>query len=284
MKVLGTRVMKAFIKIRTNNVLIDANPSMETVESSVWSYLMRSLTRKRVRASVSAAHPFTIAIFGTHTSGKSTIGRRLAGVLGVDFHPELGDILRTEESKTSADAHTCRVDYKWDDLLFEKEKSRDEMTVASRVVETWHIGNLVWALQRKIELEGITSDMIDYRRTFLIKKTVESITAELHARNNRLLCVFLRSSVATMHRRRHSSAYTTSHLPITDESEELPRLHRALDGRADDLLTEDPFESLHLSVLRVENEEDGDAAIDAVIDRIVTAVLPLLCASLNGIV
>jgi thymidylate kinase len=45
MKVLGSRVMEAFHKIRANNVDIDANHSMEEVKNSVWSHLKLSLTR-----------------------------------------------------------------------------------------------------------------------------------------------------------------------------------------------------------------------------------------------
>jgi len=290
MKVLGSRVMEAFHKIRANNFDIDANPTEQEVEKSVWSHLMLSLTRlqwtrSRVRACVPLVPPFTIAIFGTHTSGKSTIGRLLAKVLGVDFLEELGDSNRTEENKSSVNAHKSREDLTWDDYLYDHENIRDKATIgSSRVVETWHIGNLAWALQRTISSLGDTSvdDCNDKLRGTLIERTVTSIREELLARDMRLLCVFLRSSVATMQRRRGSTDYKTSDLPMLDESVELPRLHKALDGRADELLNGHAlFKPLHLNVLPVENNEDGDEAIDAVVDTIIQELVTsrlLVCA------
>jgi hypothetical protein len=69
---------------------------------------------------------------------------------------------------------------------------------------------------------------------------------------------------------------------MLDESVELPRLHKALDGRADELLNGHAlFKSLHLNVLPVENNEDGDVAIDAVVDTIIQELVTsrlLVCA------
>ena len=42
--------------------------------------------------------PATVALFGTHCAGKRTLGKLVAQKLRWTFQPELGEILRTDDS------------------------------------------------------------------------------------------------------------------------------------------------------------------------------------------
>jgi thymidylate kinase len=95
--------------------------------------------------------PVTLAITGTHCAGKAILGKRIANVLGWTFDAELGDILRKSEDIVSG-KHKVGYDscdsMSWDDLVFQEEAKRDQASSGSRVVETWHVGNLAWAQMR----------------------------------------------------------------------------------------------------------------------------------------
>ena len=92
-----------------------------------------------------------VVLCGGHTSGKSTIGRLLKQ-RGYAFYPELGDILRSDDSAHSINAE--QGERSWDEFVFQKEEERDAK-IASLMkdyaklgddymafVETWHIQNL----------------------------------------------------------------------------------------------------------------------------------------------
>lgn len=89
----------------------------------------------------------TIAIVGPHGVGKTTLGEALASALGCPFHAELGRGL--------AEARRCLPQAKqpaFDIAVLEHELARDRAWETCgaqlRVVETWHIGNLAYALAR----------------------------------------------------------------------------------------------------------------------------------------
>lgn len=99
--------------------------------------------------------PREIILIGPHSSGKSTLGRALADALGVPFDDEIGRHLRDEllAQDASKDA-MCRVTG-FDDAVFERELARDALALERpatgpwlRVVETWHPGNLSYAMAR----------------------------------------------------------------------------------------------------------------------------------------
>jgi thymidylate kinase len=138
----------------------------------------------------------TLALTGCHTSGKTTIGKALAKILGWEFEPELGEILRQKdalqpgghmygdgsengsknESRNTNASGSSDQDEKnknaWDDLIFEEEVRRDlnavsknEQSSASssycRVVETWHVGNAKWYALRQGKVIGDGDDNSD---------------------------------------------------------------------------------------------------------------------------
>ena len=84
----------------------------------------------------------TVALTGTHCSGKSSIGQKLSEVMKWEFHRELGEILRKDipESGHREGYPTNNNDEKgWDDRVHLEEIRRDRETSSdlSRIVETW---------------------------------------------------------------------------------------------------------------------------------------------------
>ena len=89
-----------------------------------------------------------LAIVGAHGSGKSTLGRALAGALGWEFHHELGEELRLRRLARDPGAHALLAQEEFDAELMGLELERDARVCGARVVETWHPGNLAYARRR----------------------------------------------------------------------------------------------------------------------------------------
>ncbi len=93
--------------------------------------------------------PTTIVIVGPHGVGKSTTGQLLAESLSLPFHDELGrrlarDLSLRPSTITAADSQPA-----FDEAVMAAELHRDaQHRHQSRVVETWHPGNLAYAQLR----------------------------------------------------------------------------------------------------------------------------------------
>ena len=96
----------------------------------------------------------TIVLIGPHGAGKSTLGRVLAARLGCPFDDEIGERLRRAALQRDADAHAARPQSEFDQAVIEAELRRDEeySEPRTRVVETWHLGNLAYARLRSPEV------------------------------------------------------------------------------------------------------------------------------------
>lgn len=93
----------------------------------------------------------TIILIGPHAAGKTTLGRRIAAVLGCRFDDEIGERLRRTALAHDPSAHAQLQQDSFDEQVIQHELARDTAQEAchdSRVVETWHIGNLAYAQQR----------------------------------------------------------------------------------------------------------------------------------------
>lgn len=225
--------------------------------------------------------PITLVLVGTHCAGKSTIGKRVAEVLGYEFQLELGNILR-EPDRLEPDAHRYadgigrdNENDDWDTQVFRAECERDARWAEKdendhrhrrrrhRVVETWHVGNLSWAESRK------TNGDRGIKRSKLVESTHAAIK---RARETSLVLVALLriDPDTTVRRRRSDSGNAAARLPMSSssESEECRRLHGFLDEGALPLTSE-----LGLPTLTVSNHADGEDAQAEACRKIIRFVL-----------
>lgn len=90
-----------------------------------------------------------IVLLGPHGAGKTTLGRALARELGLRLDDEVGRRLAAVPALRAADATAATPQAAFDRLVFAVELARDKAAGRlSRVVETWHPGNLAYAAAR----------------------------------------------------------------------------------------------------------------------------------------
>lgn len=179
--------------------------------------------------------PITVAITGTHCAGKATIGKRLVEIFGDGWSPmdlELGDLLRSQDVLAASahrigDGSGALNAVSWDDRVHEAELNRDEHSPKSgqsRVVETWHVGNLAWAMLRA-DNRNASSDEKDN----LVRRVKEAIQQHMH--DHVVLMVHLTVQPEDTLRRRRNEAANMLRLPMSEETKECTELHRYLDIR-----------------------------------------------------
>jgi hypothetical protein len=182
--------------------------------------------------------------------------------MGWSFDEELGDILRNEQLVAgghrvgNGSGDDCSVS--WDDFIFTEEIKRDATQQQwSRVVETWHVGNVGWALLRLENTSHSSRSRLKDRQE-IVGKARKAI--QNHQKVATILIVHLRVTLETCLTRRKVAA-NSERVPMKDEQTECRELHRALDGTLVELLQSE-FSDLNLPTLILDNSADGDAAID----------------------
>ncbi|KAI0563255.1 Thymidylate kinase [Gracilaria domingensis] len=265
-----TKFVPLRMRLRTGSLFSrDSTQSYDWVrDESGWSIPIQTTS---LQSSCGVLHgktvlPVTVAILGTHTSGKKTVGERLAAIFGWSFHPKLGDILR-DKDKIVAGGHRTgdgtaeklALTTPWDDVVHSAECERDRTTTSSRVVETWHVGNMAWSLLRQK-----SSTESQQNAGQVIERAKAAIRSELEKAV--VLFVHLRIEVETCIRRRRIEE-NSKRIPMIDESHECAELHEALDVQGAELLSE--FADLSIPVLQVQNSEDGDQAMHESLRQIV---------------
>jgi hypothetical protein len=134
-------------------------------------------------------------------------------------------------------------------------------------VETWHVGNLAWALQRRNESDQQLPEE-DQKR--LIKNSQEAIKAESSDRSS-VLFVQLEIEPETCLRRRKKYIDNAMRLPMFDgdDKDECYRLHECLQIRSSHELLPDFVEDLQIPLLVLGNDTDGEDAIEESARKIV---------------
>ncbi|RPJ05043.1 MAG: hypothetical protein EHM37_22340 [Deltaproteobacteria bacterium] len=94
----------------------------------------------------------TLVMVGPHGSGKTTLGRMAASMLGWVYQPEIGRLLREDALRRDPGNNALRMQPQFDRKVMEMEALRDLQPVGSRIVETWHPGNMGYASLRSSEV------------------------------------------------------------------------------------------------------------------------------------
>ena len=243
-------------------------------------------------------------MLGTHTSGKKTLGEALVRVRNTTnteltdkwrFDGELGELLR-DRSSLFAESHRIGnlnqskgFEGSWDDYIYEQELLRDENLnygevyhdidsdgsgdsasncLLCRVVETWHIGNLAWALQREIPGSMLTAEDNEETRQYLIEKTRHAIQVE-QSKGRQVIAIYLDVSAESMIRRRSNKHYETSILPFEDEVASANHLYKTIGQRVKSLLqNKNELGDLNIPLLCIENNNDGVEAINNTLSKV----------------
>ena len=218
----------------------------------------------------------TICIVGTHTSGKSTIGRKLAKLLGCQFDAELGETERDSESlvegghlhgdgssTTLLSSSPPGQEEDWDDFLLKRECERDALFQDSkssiRVVETWHVGNAAWYKLRQ-QKSAANTDLERYK-----------IAISKHQESSLVVVVQLMlTSPSTMVRRREIDTDNRKRLPMQDDEKECHQLYIALQDSIN--LKKDMLDPLGIPLLQVNNDVDGDEAMEKILVDVLSFV------------
>lgn len=94
-----------------------------------------------------------IAITGCHGAGKTTIGTLVARALRLPFHDEVGRRLASDPLERPMGVTAATACDAFDEHVFRAEVERDvEWVGRARVVESWHPGNLAYAMVRNSDV------------------------------------------------------------------------------------------------------------------------------------
>ena len=198
--------------------------------------------------------PVVVALTGTHCSGKKTIGERLAAAKTWSFHGELGDLLRDKASIVSSghilgDGTGANNSSEWDEKVHQAELARDHESDESRVVETWHVGNLAWNSFRN---KGKVS-----------KDDRDRVLSAIREHSKKACLIFVHLSVPVeVSRNRHQEPVNAQRLPMENVFEECTELHDYLNEKCLAIIEDKSISNLGIPIKIVDNSKDGRDAIE----------------------
>jgi hypothetical protein len=105
-----------------------------------------------------------IVLLGCHGAGKTSLGKALGDHLGWRFHEEIGRVLAENPRWRAPEITAAEAQQAFDDEVFRRERRRDLTwsPEVPRLIETWHPGNLAYALARGSK---ISPRHLDHLRT-----------------------------------------------------------------------------------------------------------------------
>lgn len=138
----------------------------------------------KIGSALETTRPFLV-VAGIHGAGKSTATKHLSS-LGYFVHAEIGWALRQQQIHLAHKGSTLSgPNLEWfDKLIFDAELKRDrflqEFTELPHCVETWHIGNLAYAIQRSpkvvSKLEKVLLQQVQALKPTIIHLTISEGT------------------------------------------------------------------------------------------------------------
>ncbi|GAB4195540.1 MAG: hypothetical protein OHK0013_01810 [Sandaracinaceae bacterium] len=128
-----------------------------------------------------------ITLLGPHAAGKTTLGRALVDATGWTFHDEIGKHLASDSTHRPPGVGPADPQREFDLEVFAREVARDLAFAAEapdriRIVETWHPGNLAYALLRSTDVAAAVfpyvRTAIDWSRVVVVPVTAQRETLE----------------------------------------------------------------------------------------------------------
>lgn len=95
-----------------------------------------------------SSESYRLVLIGPHGAGKTTLGQIVAARLGIAFVGEIGKALRMRELEKDRNHHALVPLPFFDEKIMRLEMRRDICVEGSRVIETWHPGNLAYCRER----------------------------------------------------------------------------------------------------------------------------------------
>ena len=239
---LGQDIIQVYLRVQGPNIVsVNATGSRQHVLQMVLGECKKFGFDKKITSfsrylAFGVKRSVVLVLLGTHCAGKKTIGMMTAQNLGWKFHEELGCTLRShpvdQYLHPDGGASTPDGQSSWDNRvrLAETRRDADFPLSESRCVETWHTGNLAWALLRK----STEHKQLDERdRQQLTELATHAITLAKQ-RGHVIVHVFLSITVETMLRRRLNDSRNKTRVPFAADStarEEAERLHHMLGAK-----------------------------------------------------
>lgn len=232
-----------------------------------------------------------VIILGSHTSGKSTIARLMHDRFQLPYDGELGDTLRVPAGGDNVVTGYQHPDMTpaeaadelggWDNFVHRKEHERDEarrMDQPITIVETWHVQNYSWVAFRDRVDPRKKGDSEQTERLREYFEKAKAAVDEVMDRGFKVIAVNLCTQQETMLRRKFGGGGENGNGSISQvnvDRTEAIRLHstlQAMSGRFISRYNSMSTAERQIPLLMIDNDADGQAAMNNVIVRVMEFV------------
>ena len=135
-----------------------------------------------------------IVVIGPHGAGKSSLCHALSKRLGIPYHVEIGEVLANSRQET---AETALGQFDLDVLAEERRRDNawaksTKETKRSRIVESWHPGNMAYLSARNPDMVSSLSQL-----------TLKFVDEASNLAGQHVLAIHISASEATLRARQH---------------------------------------------------------------------------------